>query len=620
MPPKEMMPIRGAKTSPGRQFSTLCRVWLPATPFCSGGGTYFENVYCAVVGTKDQPITIRSYPGEVAILDGGFSEYQTHPAEAWEPGKADGEFVSQRSHRNIRDVLGMFGDSNIGLQTYWHLEYLLASEEKTAAGNSIPFYCGPGIYYDKETGRIHVRLAPTNQDRPGFVNYSGETDPRKLPLVIAPFRSVPLHVDQAMHVRFQDLVIRGGGYNTVLMSFAVDIRFDYVTIFGGTYCIRSKNSGPVEMANCGIFGQIPPWGYWSDNALQTYDPVYYDPFTQPPEPRAARNVARLNTHALLITEGAEESDVFFYPFNNHWKITQCEFGDSHDGIYFNGREMELSHCLLSRIQDDGFYLSSPSPLPINENIHIYNNYIAGSITPFGAHLRGSSSGHYFIYGNIVDMRFLTQMYRPSEKFPEGKFTTGALFAAHGRGVVQGIDNILFCHNTFIVSGNQFAGGTVGRTHPDSVRNVMNNIFVYEQKLPGIPKKETLVGQANLDGNLHWVAAPDAMIPADWIREIQESPASRWNVEKWKGKPWAAHSLYDNPEFQSWAPSRLDQNDYRLKDSSPALNLGVAFPEQDQLLGPARGRTVGALGTKDPLKVGINRRVLAGDHPGSENLD
>src|SRR5690242_18573441 len=34
------------------------------------GGIYHENVYCAVAGKPDAPITIRSYPGERAIIDG----------------------------------------------------------------------------------------------------------------------------------------------------------------------------------------------------------------------------------------------------------------------------------------------------------------------------------------------------------------------------------------------------------------------------------------------------------------------------------------------------------------------------------------------------------------------
>ena len=46
-----------------------------------------------------------------------------------------------------------------------------------------PLYCGPGVWYDRETGRIHARLSHTNSPAP-VANYRGETDPRKLPLVL----------------------------------------------------------------------------------------------------------------------------------------------------------------------------------------------------------------------------------------------------------------------------------------------------------------------------------------------------------------------------------------------------------------------------------------------------
>lgn len=574
------------------------------------GGTYFENVYCAIAGTSEKPITIRSHPGETAIIDGGFPEFQNDPAQAWEPGKEEGEFVSRKQYRNIRDVLGLFEDSNVGLQTYWHLNYLTSTNELTGKGNSIPFYCGPGIYYDQSTGRIHIRLAHTYQKAAGFVNYAGETDPRKVPLVIAPFRSVPLHLDLARHLRFKDLVIRGGGFNTLLMTFAIDVAFDHVTVYGGTYCIRAKNSGPVELTNCGIIGQIPPWGYWSDNALHTYDPVYYDPYTQPPEPRSARNVARLPTHALIVTEGAEESDVFAYPYNNHWKISQCEFSDGHDGIYLNGQGMELSHCLVTRIQDDGFYLSTPTPQGINADIHLHHNYVNGAMTPFGAHLRGASTGDCYIYGNIVDMRHLTQMTRPTAENPEGRFTSGALFLAHGRGSVAGIDNILFCYNTFILSGKQFAGATVARTTPDSVRGVFNNIFVYVQQLPALSAKSGIQGRTNIDGNLHWFIE-NAEPPANWWQTIRESEASRENVEKWQGLPWAVHSKYGNPDFVDWNPTRLAGNDYRLKPNSPARGMAVDFPQKSRLRDFEITDTVGALPNDQPLKVGIDLRFTAG---------
>jgi len=86
------------------------------------GGSYFENVYCAVKGAPDSPITIRSYPGELAVIDGGMPEFQNAPAAAWQecPDGAPDEFVSTRTYKNIRDVTGLFGDSNNGLQTYWY--------------------------------------------------------------------------------------------------------------------------------------------------------------------------------------------------------------------------------------------------------------------------------------------------------------------------------------------------------------------------------------------------------------------------------------------------------------------------------------------------------------------
>jgi hypothetical protein len=112
-------------------------------------GNYFENVYCAVRGTTEKPITIRSYPGERVVVDGGIPEFQTSSTQAWESSGAGAkdEYVSTRTYRNIRDVVGMFGDSNIGLQTYWHSDDLRATNEMWIVDKTTraiyPVYCGP---------------------------------------------------------------------------------------------------------------------------------------------------------------------------------------------------------------------------------------------------------------------------------------------------------------------------------------------------------------------------------------------------------------------------------------------------------------------------------------------
>lgn len=585
------------------------------------GGIYYENVYVSVSGTEDQPIVIRGYPGEEVILDGGFREFQEDPQNAWEPGDAEGEYVSKRSYRNIRDVLGLFADSDVGLQTYWHLDYLTSSNELASAGNRDPFYCGPGIYYDQMTGKIHCRLAHTRQDYEGFVNYEGETDPRKLPLVIAPFRSVPLFLDQAMHLRIQDLVIRGGGYNTVVMNFAVDVEFNYVTIFGGTYCLRAKNSGPVKIANSGIFGQIPPWGWFSDNALQTYNGTYYDPWTHPPQDsehaneRESRNVARLPTHALLVTEGMEEYDVFAFPYNNHWEIVNCEFADGHDGIYLNARHSRMHHSLVYRIQDDGFYLSSPSPSRISDDLHISHNYIAGGISPFGAHLRGSSHGKIYVYNNVVDMRYLSQMRRATADREAG-FVSGMIFLVHGRGVPRGMESIGFYHNTFITRHDRYAGGTVGRLHPDSVREVLNNIFVHVEGLQtGASWKiveASPSGRVDVDGNLHW-SLKDSDGRAEWIEALPGKKISLENQEKWNGRAWEVHGRYADPLFVEWNADRDLGGDYRLQPQSPARNMAVQDYSGLQEIARYQGggTHTGAIQGDQPLRVGINGRIIAG---------
>lgn len=49
------------------------------------GGVYYENVYLALAGAPENPITIRGYPGETAIIDGGLREFYESPEERWEP-------------------------------------------------------------------------------------------------------------------------------------------------------------------------------------------------------------------------------------------------------------------------------------------------------------------------------------------------------------------------------------------------------------------------------------------------------------------------------------------------------------------------------------------------------
>jgi hypothetical protein len=362
----------GSSQHPWKTINYALKQLNPGDTLYLRGGEYFENVYCAIAGTQEKPITIRSYPGELAVIDGGIPEFQTNAAKAWEPapGGVPGEYRSTKSYKNIRDVAGLFGDSDIGLQTYWYRMDLQSQNEQWIPNKETfvdPVYCGPGLFYDKQSGYIYARLAHTKLEFPASVNYKldqyqGETDPRKLPLVVAPYDSLPLFLDQAMHVRFQDLAIRGGGKMTVRLNTAIDIAFDRCTIYAGNYGIWAKGTGPLKMTNCGVYGMIAPWMFREENVLYSYSAKVYPPFingeatperagsTKPAPAQVTRHISRMPTHAVLVTEGFNEFETFAYPFNHDWDISNCAFTEGHDGVYLSGRDIYFHHNLVDNMR------------------------------------------------------------------------------------------------------------------------------------------------------------------------------------------------------------------------------------------------------------------------------
>jgi hypothetical protein len=121
----------GSETAPWRTINHALKQLRAGDTLYLRSGVYREQVYCAVAGKPDAPITIRAYPGERVILDGGLAEFFDEPAKAWAPhpqGAAD-EYRSVKAYKNIRDVLGLFGDSHVALQTYWHTMDLRAKNE-----------------------------------------------------------------------------------------------------------------------------------------------------------------------------------------------------------------------------------------------------------------------------------------------------------------------------------------------------------------------------------------------------------------------------------------------------------------------------------------------------------
>ena len=233
-----------------------------------------------------------------------------------------------------------------------------------------------------------------------------------------------------MYVKFQDLVIRGGGYVTVDLLFGIGLEFDNCTIYAGTYGIWAKNTGPFKMTHCGVYGMIPPWAFRQENGLYSYTSNAYPPFlednqwvkTTDPKSvqpkRISRNIARLPTHAVLATAGGYEFEVFYYPANHDWEISQCEFTDGHDGVYLSGEEINFHHNWVDNMQDDAVYLSSPTTLFPHQAIYLSESYLDLHHGFCGPCHEADPAATSFVYRNVVDMRRPLQYRRPTPNQPD----------------------------------------------------------------------------------------------------------------------------------------------------------------------------------------------------------
>jgi predicted outer membrane lipoprotein len=167
----------GTPVSPWRTIAHAVQRLQPGDTLLIANGVYHEHVTISVSGTAEQPITIRAAPQALVVLDGGLPEFLVAPETAWEP-VTDGaahEFRSQKAYPGLgtqadnTNLLGNFADSMVPLHGYRFLSDLRSDNEyfadfvgeKTVACSGI--YCGPGVFYDLESSRIHIRLAPTQQ-------------------------------------------------------------------------------------------------------------------------------------------------------------------------------------------------------------------------------------------------------------------------------------------------------------------------------------------------------------------------------------------------------------------------------------------------------------------------
>jgi hypothetical protein len=605
------------------------------------GGVYVESVRVAQKMGSDASqgaIVIRSYPGESAYIDGSVSQFRVLGNSDWElarlhdPAAHPDEYVSKTTFPVVPDNpvnQGAFLDRNpyTRLITYSRLEDLRATNETfdkiTAVNDSRPgpqvingqgaslgfrhpwVYMGPGIWFDRSSGKVHIRLSPTHNNIAGLPDYTGEADPRKVRLAIAAKGTTTLEVSGSKFVRFENLAIRYGGQYTILLQNIENVVFDHVRIFAASYGVRSGGIRNSVFRHCEFNGGMPSWFFRTDRK----DEYYF----RAAEGIELNNLGKQTQRALLLGGNTDLGTT----------IHNCEFVNAHD-TYLVGTNLTFHHNWVRNLNDEGLVLDGY----VAANVKIYQNVITKTLSPisFGGMQVG---GARYIYRNLVDVREPTAGYRPRFVGDKGVWRYGNTFKTNGE---DGPHDIF--QNTFLVYGQPGQASYLHyrNTAAPHSRRSFNNIFVAvnpdtasDVSISFLPPPTF---PAASDGNDYFrlgrTSAPllrflgysfgGQTFRADdfaSLAELRSCPATK---PLFCQKAIEANSLATDPRFRRITPDGIAgaNDDLRLSDTSPVLGTGVVLPADLRALDPlaptASRPDMGAYPRgAGSLKVGVDSR-------------
>jgi hypothetical protein len=612
----------GTEEAPWKTLGHALRRLKPGDRLCLRGGTYYERLSLSRSGTAEAPITIGSYPGELAVLDGGLREFAEDPAASWEPfaGGAEGEYVSTRTYADADDrqvprqflpgawepmwgieeerplALGCFADSMVPLHGYRLGVDLRSGNEYWTSGKdemrASGIYCGPGLWFNRDSGRIHVRLAHQRLEGLGDRAYRGETDPRRLPLVVAAgFGGDGLRVSGIKHVRIHDLVLRGATGSPMIHIYgSEDIGLDHITVYGGFPGLLVNASKHIRVVHSAFRGLAAPWSA-----------------------RAHMKYRGTPSYQIILQDNQ--------PVNEEVEFAWCEFTDDHDFAFLRYvKGLRFHHNLVENFNDDGLECG---PKLRDHTLFIAQNRIGACLIPLSQHEVNkdeSPPDHdprtgVFVFRNVIDLRGGTYTAPPGKPDPTGAFlrAEGHLAGDHGSPTWPLIH---FYHNTVLratpVARDAYLFGLAAQAMRNTERDVFNNIFVQTDRVPGVG----FIGMnqaANVreGGNLIWGMKEGPALDRNPLARFRSSALFEQS-RTWYGPGWTTDDRIVDPRFVNLGVAGATPADLRLKADSPAINAGVPIPMDwpDPLRSAGQGRPdIGAVphGT-GPWSVGVDGRV------------
>lgn len=298
-------------------------------------------------------------------------------------------------------------------------------------------YMGPGVWFDPEQFKVHIRLSHTTNNIPGWDDYEEETDPNQLRLALCQGEDYALFLTNCHHITFHDLELRFGNPDTIRLNTCSNIVFDRCRIRSSTYAIEMRTGNATSwnedicVQDCVIDGGIPSWFFRSDRK----DVYRTGPTNKDRVPQNETFINRLgsSTSNVQISGNANNRRVI---------VHHCEIVNAHD-TYIFGQDMEFHHNWIHNLNDDAIAFNGEAQIV---NAKIYCNVLTRCLTAL-SFAAGEKFGPVYLYGNLIDLRLPTLGIRRTHV---GSGGTDSLRRGHffKDGADEG--EIELFHNTCIV--------------------------------------------------------------------------------------------------------------------------------------------------------------------------
>lgn len=515
----------GTFDSPWQTITYAVRHLKPGDVLFLRGGTYFEHeITMNVTGTEAAPITIQSYPGERAVIDGGVPDFRMAPGPAWEV--VDETIALYRSRQSFAETSGFVRawlvSDDVQLVEYESAENLVSTNYGPLNGLE-PFYMGPGIRLG-EDGRVYIRL----QYNPNDLSDANGSPLEPTPLDTNPnnndvavfFSKYLLKLDGASHIEFRDL-------DFLHAEYIFDVRLDSNNVilsgcrlsFGNRGLVIRGGAGDWEIYDCEFNNGTPDYVYWTD----------------------VKNRGRNVTEAHPEFQSAAIGGVM----SGFW-VHHNLFRNMFDGLMIQAgtRNAQFTDNVFTDLRDDAINLSRGiSDVEVARNMLWH---VKSGISNLGSN---DAPGHVYIHHNVIDNSAFQRGGRPGNYREDNWpiWTIGTPFADHDDGLK---DSWWKLYNNTVVT-RQNVGHRWAAAGPDSVtgnpeKYVLNNVFYVLDDRVIFRDDLTSLG-SHYEGNVFYQATDDELpLLANFGDGGRYDSLADFQMESDAG--WEINGLQSDPGF------------------------------------------------------------------------